>query len=65
MAARPVCWQAGWARKLRVQYPATIWETTMTLAWIAERLHMEAPGQVACLLNRNNQEAGGSENQLF
>ncbi len=40
-------------------------ETTMTLAWIAERLHMGAPGHVACLLYRNNPEAGGSENKLF
>jgi hypothetical protein len=40
-------------------------ETTMTLAWIAKRLQMGAPGHVAGLLDRNNQEAGGSENKLF
>ena len=40
-------------------------ETTMTLAWIGARLQMGAPGHVACLLYRNNQEAGGSENKLF
>ncbi len=39
--------------------------TTMTLARIAERLHMGAPGHVACLLYRNDPEAGGSENKLF
>jgi len=39
-------------------------ETTMTLAWIAERLHMGAPGHVACLFYRNDPEAGGSENKL-
>jgi hypothetical protein len=37
----------------------------MTLALIAERLRMGATGRVACLLNRNNQEAGRSENKLF
>ena len=40
-------------------------ETTMTLAWIAQRLHLGAPGHVAYLLYRNNQEAGGSENKSF
>jgi hypothetical protein len=25
-------------------------ETTMTLAWMDERLHLGAPGHVACLL---------------
>ena len=40
-------------------------ETTMTLAWIAARLHMGAPGHVACLLYRNHQETAGSENKLF
>ena len=30
-------------------------EMTMTLAWIAERLHMGAPGHVACLLCHSNQ----------
>lgn len=40
-------------------------ETTMTLAWIAERLHMGAPGHVACLLHRHHKEVDGSENKLF
>ena len=40
-------------------------ETTMTLAWIAERLHIGAPGHVACLPYRNDQEVGSSENKLF
>lgn len=40
-------------------------ETAMTLAWIAERLHTAAPGHVACLLYRNDPEAGGSENKVF
>ena len=38
------------AGKVRVQDPGATWETTMTPAWIAERLHMGAPGHVACLL---------------
>jgi hypothetical protein len=32
-------------------------ETTMTLVWIAERLHMGAPGHVSNLLHRNGREA--------
>jgi len=40
-------------------------ETTMTLAWIAERLRMGAPGHVACLLYRKHDEVTGSENKLF
>ncbi len=49
-------------------------ETTMTLAWIAERLHMGAPGHVSCLLYRNAWNAdrlanpsgsGESENKWF
>jgi hypothetical protein len=42
-------------------------ETTMTLAWIAERLRMGAPGHVACLLYRKHDEheQAGSENKLF
>jgi hypothetical protein len=39
-------------------------ETTMTLAWIAERLRMGAPGHVACLLYRSK-DGEGSENKLF
>jgi serine protease AprX len=50
---------------LRVQYPGAIRETTMTLAWIAGRLHMGATGRVACLLYRNNLEAGRSDNRLI
>ena len=40
-------------------------ETTMTLAWIAERLRMGAPGHVACLLYRKHDEQAGSENKPF
>ena len=43
-------------------------ETTMTLAWIAERLHMGAPTHVACLLYREKKNASNrrnSENTLF
>jgi hypothetical protein len=29
-------------------------ETTMTLAWIAQRLHMGSAGHVSCLLYRKN-----------
>jgi len=31
-------------------------ETTMSLAWIAERLHMGAPTHLACLLYRQQQQ---------
>jgi hypothetical protein len=54
----------GDGRKVRIAAPLRR-ETTMTLAWIAERLHTEAPGHVAGLLYRNSQEAEGSENKLF
>ena len=42
-------------------------ETTMTMAWIAERLHMGAPTHVACLLYREQQKlkTQNSENTLF
>jgi len=43
-------------------------ETTMTLASIAQRLHMGAPTHVACLLYREKKNAsnkGNSENTLF
>ena len=38
----------------------------MTLAWIAERLCMGAPGQVSCLLyrtERNQTEAGNVDSE--
>jgi hypothetical protein len=40
-------------------------ETTMTLAWIAERLRIGAPAHVACLLYRQHNEQAASENKLF
>ena len=45
-------------------------ETTMTLAWIAERLGLGAPGHVACLLyrkgsNEKQAEDENSENKWF
>ncbi len=45
-------------------------ETTMTLAWIAKRLQMGAPGQVSCLLYRNERNPteaneGKSEKKWF
>jgi hypothetical protein len=43
-------------------------ETTMTLSWIAEQLHMGAASHVACLLYRdkkNGANSEGSENTLF
>ena len=39
-------------------------KTTITVAWIGERLHVRAPGQIACLPYRNNQDAEGSEDKL-
>lgn len=39
-------------------------ETTMTLTGIAERLQMGAPGHVACLLYRSDEDAEGNENKL-
>lgn len=40
-------------------------ETTMTLAWIAERLSMGAPTHLACLLYRQQHQNETSENTLF
>ena len=40
-------------------------ETTIALTWIADRLHMGAPGHVACLLYRSNQDAAEREDKLF
>jgi hypothetical protein len=37
----------------------------MPRIWIAERLHMGAPGHVACLGYRSNQVTEESENKLF
>ena len=40
----------------------------MTLAWIADRLHMGAPSHLACLLYRAKKEAAREatiENTLF
>lgn len=43
-------------------------ETTMTLAWIAEQLHMGAPSHLACLLYRAEKKGSNEpeiENTLF
>jgi hypothetical protein len=43
-------------------------ETTMILAWVAERLHVGAPSHVAHLLchrKREHLEHGNSQNTLF
>jgi REP element-mobilizing transposase RayT len=40
-------------------------ETTMTLAWIAQRLNMGTPGHVSCLLCRCQKNEPDSENKLF
>ena len=40
-------------------------ETTMTLAWIAERLCMGAPTYVASLLQRHKQKGPNSGETLF
>jgi REP element-mobilizing transposase RayT len=37
-------------------------ETTMTLAWVAEQLHMGAPSHVACLLQRHKKRDANNEN---
>ncbi len=65
LAGRP----KGDPRKLRIAGRLRR-ETTMTLAWIAQRLYMGAPGHVSCLLyrkERNQAEAGdgNSENKWF
>jgi putative transposase len=59
LAGRP----KGDARKVRIAARLRK-ETTMTLAWIAQRLHMGAPGHVSCLLYRNEKtdSEGGEEN---
>ena len=40
-------------------------ETTMTLAWMAQRLSMGAASHVACLLYRQAKKLENSENALF
>ncbi len=40
-------------------------ETTMTLAWIAERLPMGAPSHAACLLYRKHDKVTSGDNKLF
>jgi REP element-mobilizing transposase RayT len=40
-------------------------ETTMTLAWIGQRLEMGAPGHVSCLLCRHSSGDQSSENKWF
>ncbi len=37
----------------------------MTLAWIAGRLRMEAPGHLACLLYRRQEGEIESQDKLF
>ena len=41
------------------------WDTTTVLAWLAARPHAGAPGYVACLLYRSNQDAEESEASFF
>jgi len=59
LAGRP----KGDARKVRIAERLRR-ETTMTLVWIAERLHMGVPGHVSCLLYRkeSHQRQGEDEN---
>ena len=54
----------GDARKLRIAERLRR-ETTMTLAWIGERLYMGAPGHVSGLLYRkeSNQRQAEDENR--
>jgi len=40
-------------------------ESTMSLAWIAQRLRMGTPGYVACLLYPKDDENPGTKNKLF
>ena len=59
----------GDARKVRIAERLRR-ETTMTLAWIGERLYMGAPGHVSCLLYRqasdqSQAEDENSENKWF
>jgi hypothetical protein len=53
----------GDARKVRIAARLRQ-ETTMTLEWIAQRLHMGASGHVTCLLYRQerNEAEGGDGN---
>ena len=65
MAGRP----KGDARKVRLAERLRR-ETTMTLAWIGDRLYMGAPGHVSCLLyrkegNQRQAEDENSENKWF
>ena len=57
-------WRKGDPRKVRIAARLRR-ETTMTLAWIAERLRMGAGSHVACLLYRRGKEEEASENTLF
>jgi len=59
LAGRP----KGDARKVRIAARPRR-ETTMTLAWIAERLQMGAAGHVSCLLYRaqHSQKQAQDEN---
>ena len=59
LARRP----KGDARKVRIAERLRR-ETTMTLAWIGDRLYMGAPGHVSCLLYRKegNQRQAEDEN---
>ena len=57
------------ARKVRIAERLRR-ETTMTLAWIGERLYIGAPGLVSCLLyrkesNQRRAEDQNSENKWF
>jgi len=65
LAGRP----KGDARKVRLAERLRR-ETTMTLAWIGDRLYMGAPGHVSCLLyrkegNQRQAEDENSENKWF
>jgi hypothetical protein len=58
LAGRP----KGDARKVRIAERLRR-ETTMTLAWIGERLSMGAPGHVSCLLYRKATAEGQAEDE--
>jgi len=65
LAGRP----KGDARKVRIAERLRR-VTTMTLAWIGDRLYMGAPGHVSCLLyrkegNQRQAEDENSENKWF
>ena len=51
----------GDARKVRIAQRLRS-QTTMTLAWIAEQLHMGVPTHLACLLYRQKHQAQNCEN---